>query len=644
VPLLSTIRDPCDVKALAPAQLTQLAAEVRDFLVAAVSKTGGHLGSNLGVVELSIALHRVFESPRDPLLFDVGHQAYVHKILTGRQAGFATLRQGGGLSGYPNRRESEHDVIENSHASTALSYADGLAKAFALRGQHDRRVVAVVGDGALTGGMCWEALNNIAAGPGRPVVIVVNDNGRSYDPTAGALAEHLADLRMRPDYELYKSLIKAALPRVPLAGLPLYEAFHRLKKGLKDVVAPQPLFEDLGLKYLGPINGHDIAALEAAFTKARDFGAPVIVHCITRKGFGYQPALHDAVDRLHGVGAFDAVTGAQRPGTRTWDDVVGEEMVALARGDPALVAVTAAMTRTVNLAAMAAEFPDRVFDVGIAEQHAVTHAAGLAMGGLKPVVCLYATFLNRAFDQLLMDVALHRQPVTFILNRAGVTGPDGPSHHGMWDLSSLQLVPGIALAAPRDASSAAALLRACVQRTDGPSVIRFPKAPVGPDISAVESRDGVDVLARAQTNDVLLVGVGAMAATALKVAERTAAHGVGVDVVDPGFLLPVNPALVAMAGQYHLVATIEDGIRVGGVGARIALELADAGLGVPVRVFGLPARFLDHGARADLLCEHGLSDRDIADAVVDALDAAAMTPAPPRGGSTASRQHRRRWA
>lgn len=642
--LLSTIRGPYDLKALDKAQLMQLAAEVREFLVAALAITGGHLGSNLGVVELTIALHRVFDSPRDLILFDVGHQAYVHKMLTGRQGGFATLRRAGGLSGYPSRGESPHDVVENSHASAALSYADGLAKAFALRGQHGRRVVAVVGDGALTGGMCWEALNNIAAQPRHPIVIVINDNCRSYDPTTGALAEHLAHLRMRPDYERYKSLAKAALPRVPLAGLPLYEALRRLKRGIKDLVAPQPLFEDLGLKYLGPIDGHNIASLEKALCRARDFGAPVVVHCITRKGFGYPPALRDPVDCLHGVGAFDVATGAQRPAARSWDDVVGEQLVALARRDPAVVAVTAAMTHSVNLAAMAAEFPDRVFDVGIAEQHAVTHAAGLAMGGLKPVVCLYATFLNRAFDQLLMDVALHRQPVTFVLNRAGITGPDGPSHHGMWDLSYLQLVPGLALAAPRDASSAAALLHACVRRSDGPSVIRFPKAPVGPDIKALETVDGVDVLARAQTRDVLLVGVGAMAALALRVAARAAAHGIGVTVVDPGFLLPVNPALVAMAGDYRLVAAVEDNVRVGGVGARLALELADTGVDVPVRVFGLPARFIDHGARADLLREHGLSDRQIAGALVDAFGARAMTPASPKGGSTASRPDRRRWA
>ncbi len=457
--LLETVRGPEDLKRLDPKDLPALAAEIRDFLVTAVSKTGGHLGPNLGVVELTLALHRVFDSPTDRILWDTGHQAYVHKIVTGRQGGFATLRQPGGLSGYPSRAESDHDVIENSHASTALSYADGLAKAYQLRGENDRHVVAVVGDGALTGGMAWEALNTIASG-NRPVVVVVNDNGRSYAPTIGGLQQHLAAIRMTQGYEQVLDTVKQTLSRTPLVGPPLYDALHRLKDSLKDVMSPQVLFEDLGLKYVGPIDGHDVAAVESALRKARDFGGPVIVHCLTRKGFGYQPAEDDEADCLHGVSVIDPVTG--RPlsaGAPSWTNVLSDEMVRLGAERPDVVAITAAMLEPVGLGAFAQAYPDRVYDVGIAEQHAVTSAAGLALGGLHPVVCVYATFLNRAFDQVLMDVALHRLPVTIVLDRAGVTGEDGPSHNGMWDLSFLQVVPGLRIAAPRDGATLRALLR-----------------------------------------------------------------------------------------------------------------------------------------------------------------------------------------
>ncbi len=619
--LLERVHSPQDLRRLTTDECVALAVEIRDFLVHTVSRTGGHLGPNLGAVELTLALHRVFDSPRDRIIFDTGHQAYVHKIVTGRAADFATLKQAGGLSGYPSRAESEHDVIENSHASTALSYADGLAKAYALRGEHDRRVVALVGDGALTGGMCWEALNNIAAAQQRPVVIVVNDNGRSYDPTIGGLAEHLASLRVSQGYEQVLDVVKTVLARTPLVGAPLYEALHGMKKGLKDFVAPQVLFEDLGLKYVGPIDGHDLPALQAALTRARDFGGPVIVHAVTRKGFGYQPALDDLADNLHGPGAFDPKTGRQHPGGRSWDHVFAEEIVQIAREDPTVVGITAAMQASVGLNEFAAEFPDRVFDVGIAEQHAVTSAAGLAMGGMKPVVCVYATFLNRAFDQLLMDVALHRLPVTFVLARAGVTGPDGASHHGMWDLSFTQLVPGISVASPRDASRVVSLLRACLAISDGPSVLRFPKSAVGPDIPALESYGYLDVLARGENKDILLVSVGSMATTALAVAERAAAQGIGVTVVDPGFVLPVHPRLIELAREHRLVATLEDGVRVGGVGARLALELADAGIRTPVRTFGLPAEFLAHGSRDAILREQGLSAQDVARVLVEAITA-----------------------
>ncbi len=617
--LLASIHGPDDLKALDPAKLPDLAAEIRDFLVDAVSRTGGHLGPNLGAVELTLALHRVYDSPRDRILWDTGHQAYVHKILTGRQGGFARLRQQGGLSGYPNQAESEHDVIENSHASTALSYADGLAKAYAVRGERDRSVVAVVGDGALTGGMAWEALNNIAAAD-RPVVIVVNDNARSYAPTIGGLADHLAALRMSPSYEQVLDVVKSVLGRTPLVGQPLYEALHGIKRGLKDLVQPQVLFEDLGLKYLGPIDGHDVAAVEYALRRARDFGGPVIVHCVTRKGFGYQPAEDDETDCFHGVSVMDPVTGKPLSlGARSWTKVFSEEMVRIGAADPTAVAVTAAMLAPVGLAGFAAAYPDRVFDVGIAEQHAVTSAAGLALGGLKPVVCVYATFLNRAFDQVLMDVALHRLPVVFVLDRAGVTGEDGPSHNGMWDMSILQVVPGLAIAAPRDGARLRAQLTEAVARTAGPTVVRFPKGAVGADIPAVARQGNVDVLSRSGAPDVLLVSVGAMASTALEVADRVGHHGIGVTVVDPGWVKPLPPELVELAMEHRLVVSVEDNSRVGGVGAALAQLLRDQEVDTPVRDFGIPPEFLAQGSRAEVLAAAGLTAQSIARRVVESV-------------------------
>jgi len=630
VSLLAAVQSPADLRRLPADQLPTLAAEIRDFLVERVSRTGGHLGPNLGVVELTIALHRVFDSPRERILFDTGHQAYVHKILTGRQAGFEHLRQRGGLSGYPSRAESEHDVIENSHASTALSYADGLAKAYALRGLR-RAVVAVVGDGALTGGMAWEALNNIATARDRPVVIVVNDNGRSYAPTTGALADHLATLRLRPGYERVLEVVKEALSRTPLVGPPLYDALHGIKKGLKDAVTPQGLFEDLGLKYVGPVDGHDVPAVESALRRARDFGGPVIVHCVTRKGFGYPPAEDDEEDRLHGPPAFDALTG--RPlatSGRRWTEVFGEELLALGRRRRDLVAVTAAMLHPTGLAPFAAAYPDRVYDVGIAEQHAVTSAAGLALGGLHPVVAVYATFLNRAFDQVLMDVALHRLPVTFVLDRAGVTGDDGPSHNGMWDLAVLGVVPGLRLAAPRDEATLRAELREAVEVSDGPTVVRFPKTALLADVPAVRRVGGVDVLREPPRErpsadspdpadasapgaaDVLLVSVGAMAHTAVEVAGRLAAQGITTTVVDPRWVRPVNPALVELARDHRLVVTVEDGITAGGIGSAVSQALRAAGLHVPARDVGIPLRFLEHGKAAEVKAEIGLTAQDIA--------------------------------
>ncbi|MGI9093729.1 MAG: 1-deoxy-D-xylulose-5-phosphate synthase [Mycobacteriales bacterium] len=627
--MLASVHSPEDLRALPPGQLTTLAAQIRDFLVAKVSLTGGHLGPNLGAVELTIALHRVFHSPRDRILFDTGHQSYVHKILTGRQRGFDTLRQTGGLSGYPSRAESDHDVIENSHASTALSYADGLAKAYAIRGEQ-RRVVAVVGDGALTGGMCWEALNNIAAAKDRPVVIVVNDNGRSYSPTIGGLADYLATLRLQPGYERALGMVKGTLARTPVVGAPLYDALHGMKTGLKDFVAPQGMFEDLGLKYVGPIDGHDSAALESALERARDFGGPVIVHCVTRKGFGFAPAENDEADCLHGPGgAFDPETGQLiSPAKRTWTDVFSEEMVAIGADRPDVAAITAAMLHPVGLAAFARAYPERLFDVGIAEQHALTSAAGLATGGLHPVVALYSTFLSRAFDQLLMDVALHRLPVTVVLDRAGVTGPDGASHHGMWDLAVLGVVPGLRIAAPRDETSLREELREAVEWADGPTVLRYPKTAVGPDLPAVRRVGDVDVLLETTAADVLLIAVGSAATLVVDVAGRVADQGIAATVVDPRWVSPPSRELVELAAGHPLVVTVEDGTRVGGVGSRLAQALRDADVDVPTREIGLPPRFLDHGAAPDVHAMVGFTAQDIARRVVEWVargeDAAAI--------------------
>ncbi|MYV56763.1 1-deoxy-D-xylulose-5-phosphate synthase [Streptomyces sp. SID3212] len=611
--LLTHIRGPRDLDRLGPEQLEQLAGEIRSFLVDAVSKTGGHLGPNLGVVELTIALHRVFESPKDRVLFDTGHQSYVHKLLTGRQD-FSRLKSKGGLSGYPSRAESDHDVIENSHASTVLGWADGLAKANQVL-RKDDHVVAVIGDGALTGGMAWEALNNIAAAKDRPLVIVVNDNERSYAPTIGGLANHLATLRTTDGYERFLARGKDLLERTPVVGRPLYETLHGAKKGLKDFIAPQGMFEDLGLKYVGPIDGHDIEALESALLRAKRFGGPVIVHCLTEKGRGYKPAEQDEADRFHGIGPIHPDTGLPIAAAgMDWTSVFGEEMVKLGTERPDIVAITAAMLQPVGLAAFARTFPDRVYDVGIAEQHGATSAAGLATGGLHPVFAVYATFLNRAFDQVLMDVALHRCGVTFVLDRAGITGTDGASHNGMWDMSILQCVPGLRIAAPRDADQVRSQLREAVAVGDAPTVVRFSKGAVGPAVAAVARVGGIDILRRTDegTADVLLVSVGALAPMCLEIADLLDKQGITTTVVDPRWVKPVDEALVPLAEQHRVVVTVEDNSRVGGVGSAIAQALRDAGVDVPLRDFGIPPRFLDHASRKEVLAEIGLTAPDIA--------------------------------
>jgi 1-deoxy-D-xylulose-5-phosphate synthase len=625
VTLLETIRSPRDVKDLRADQLPILAAEIRDFLIPAVSRNGGHLGPNLGVVELTIALHRVFDSPADRILFDTGHQAYVHKLLTGRLAAFDRLRQRGGLSGYPNRAESEHDVIENSHASTSLSYADGLAKAYQLRGEPERCVVAVIGDGALTGGMAWEALNNIAGAPDRRVIIVVNDNGRSYQRTIGGLADHLASVRVSQRYEHVLDYIKTTLSHTPLVGPPLFETLHGIKKGLKDVLQPQVLFEDLGLKYLGPVDGHDEQAVEHALHRARDFGGAVLVHVITKKGAGYPLAEENDEDCLHQVSpavTLAASPPAAGPPRRPWTQIFGDELAAIGARRPDVVAITAAMLHPTGLARFASVYPDRVFDVGIAEQHAVTSAAGLAMGGMHPVVAIYSTFLNRAFDQVLMDVALHRLPVTFVLDRAGVTGPDGASHHGMWDGSILQLVPGMAIAVPRDGTRLAELLREAVAVNDGPTALRFPRGNADADVPAVARLGGMDVLrepAEGAATDVLLLGAGPMAGVCLQAAERLADQGIGVTVVDPRWVKPLDQALIGAAGAQRLVVTVEDNGLVGGFGDAVARLLRDHDVQTPVKIFGLPQEFLGHGDRGAILADAGLDAQHLARLITEAV-------------------------
>ncbi|MDN5895477.1 MAG: 1-deoxy-D-xylulose-5-phosphate synthase [Nocardioides sp.] len=617
---LESITTPRDLRDLKGEEVDALASEIRDALVSATSRTGGHLGPNLGVVELTLAIHRVFESPRDRVVFDTGHQTYVHKMLTGRAGQFDGLRQEGGLSGYPSQAESDHDIVENSHASTSLSYADGLAKAYAIRGE-DRHVVAVIGDGALTGGMAWEALNNIAVAKSSRLVIVVNDNERSYTPTIGGLATALTSLRTNPRYEAVLDQVKRRLNAVPGVGPATYDALHAIKKGMKDALAPQGLFEDLGLKYVGPVDGHDRVAMEQALTRAKRFGGPVIVHALTRKGFGYDAAEQHVADQFHSPGPFDIRTGAEKPKARIWTDHFADAIVEVGARRPDVVALTAAMVHPVGLDKFQARFPERTFDVGIAEQHAATSAAGLAMGGLHPVFAVYATFLNRAFDQILMDVALHRCGVTFVLDRSGVTGDDGASHNGMWDMSILQVVPGLRLAAPRDATRVCELLDEAVEVDDAPTVIRYPKGPPPEDIAAVDRAGQADVLVRAGTKDVLIVAVGAMCTTAVEVADRLVAQGIGVTVVDPRWVKPVDPAIVELAREHRLVISVEDNGVVGGCGAVLLQTLNGAGVETPVRLHGIPQEFLHHAKRGAILDRIGLSAQALALGIVEDITA-----------------------
>lgn len=615
--MLESIKTPADLQGLSYKQLTELSAEIRQFLITKVSKTGGHLGPNLGVVELTIAIHRIFDSPKDVVLFDTGHQSYVHKILTGRADQFDGLRQRGGIAGYPNRAESEHDVIENSHASTALSWGDGISRGFAITNQHDRSVVVVVGDGALTGGMSWEALNNIAASNERNLVIIVNDNERSYSPTIGGLATYLATLRVTRGYEKFLDWGKEVLTNTPVVGNPIYETLHGMKKGIKDIIAPQGMFEDLGLKYVGPIDGHDLVAMERALIQAKEFGQPVLVHVITEKGKGHQPAVADQAEKFHAVGVLDPETGIPLGKSATsWTNVFAEEMLLVGEERADIVALTAAMLGPTGLDKFQEKYPMRTIDVGIAEQHAVTSAAGLAFTGLHPVIAVYSTFLNRAFDQLLLDVALHKAGVTFVLDRAGVTGDDGPSHHGIWDLALTGIIPTMRVAAPRDASRLRETLREALDVSDAPTAIRFPKGAVTKDIPAFERRDGVDVLYRGESADVLLVSIGAMAAIAVEAASQAYREGVGVTVIDPRWVKPIPEPLITMARRYKSVVVLEDGIKHAGIASSISEAFREAGLNVAIHSIGIPLEFIEHSKRSEILDDLGINAQRISRDIV----------------------------
>jgi 1-deoxy-D-xylulose-5-phosphate synthase len=615
--MLESIKGPADLRGLSHEQLTELSAEIRQFLITKVSKTGGHLGPNLGVVELTIAIHRTFDSPKDVVLFDTGHQSYVHKILTGRADQFDGLRQRGGIAGYPNRAESEHDVIENSHASTALSWGDGISRGFAITNQRDRSVVVVVGDGALTGGMSWEALNNIAASNERNLVVIVNDNERSYSPTIGGLATYLATLRVTRGYEKFLDWGKEVLTNTPVVGNPIYETLHGMKKGIKDIIAPQGMFEDLGLKYVGPIDGHDLVAMERALIQAKEFGQPVLVHVITEKGKGHQPAVADQAEKFHAVGVVDPETGTPLgKSTTSWTNIFSEEMLAIGEEREDIVALTAAMLGPTGLDKFQEKFPARTIDVGIAEQHAVTSAAGLAFTGLHPVIAVYSTFLNRAFDQLLLDVALHKAGVTFVLDRSGITGDDGPSHHGIWDLALTGIIPTMRVAAPRDASRLRETLREALDVSDAPTAIRFPKGAVTKDIPAFERRDGVDVLYRGESADVLLVSIGAMAAIAVEAASQAYREGVGVTVIDPRWVKPIPESLITMARRYKSVVVLEDGIKHAGIASSISEAFREAGLSIEIHSIGIPLEFIEHSKRSEILDDLGISARKISRDIV----------------------------
>jgi 1-deoxy-D-xylulose-5-phosphate synthase len=629
--LLETIKGPRDLDQLTFAELEQLAAEIREFLIREVSRSGGHLGPNLGVVETTIALHRVFDSPRDAIVFDTGHQSYVHKLLTGRQD-FSKLREKGGLSGYPSRAESVHDIVESSHASSSLSWADGIAKSFRITGQDDRYVVAVIGDGALTGGMAWEALNNITDDNDRKLVIVVNDNGRSYAPTIGGFAKYLNGIRTERVYRRLYRLSENFFGRFGIIGRMTYSAARGAGKGLLAAFAPRGIFPNLDLKYIGPINGHDVQSVEQAFRQAKKYAYPVIVHVITEKGHGYDLAVEDKDDQFHAVGSIDPATGESlvQSAGKSWTSVFADEIVEIAKDNQQIVTITGAMLNPVGLKKFAETFPDRVFDVGIAEQHAVSSAAGMAFGGLHPVVAIYATFMNRAIDQVLMDVALHKAGVTFVLDRAGITGPDGASHHGVWDLALLQLVPGIRIAAPRDERTMRKQLKSAVLVDDAPTVVRFARGSLPAEIQPLKAfEDGSEIIFESSAKDVLIVSIGAMAPVAVRVAQLLGDQGIGATVLDPGWVIPVPSSVLELARNHRLVVSIEDGIKVGGVGTRIRQDLRAAQIDTALTEIGLPDEFIEHGTRQQIFEAVGLDPQSIARDVIAQVVGARIPHAKP---------------
>ena len=610
--LLDSIDHPSDLHDLTADQLATLAAEIRDHIVAAVSANGGHLGSNLGAVELTLAVHRVFESPRDVILWDTGHQAYVHKILTGRRDDFTHLRQSGGLSGYPCRAESEHDWIENSHASTVLSYAFGLAEAFRVQGI-DRRVVSIIGDGSLTGGMAFEGLNNLGHSDTRSIIIL-NDNGRSYAPTVSKLSDSLGRLRLHPSYLRNRARLDRILHEVPLVGEHLERGVEGALAALREMFEPPAFFEMLGVRYTGPFDGHDIAGMESALRNAGEYDGPIVVHVLTQKGRGYAPAETDPIKRLHDLGGV-------KPGSYT--AAFTEAVIKEAEHRPELVAMTAAMPDSTGLLPFKERFPDRFFDVGIAEQHAVTSAAGMAMGGLRPVVAIYSTFLSRAFDQVNLDVALHGQPVVFCLDRAGLTGDDGPSAHGVLDLVLLSKVPGMTIFAPSSYHELGVMLHDALELcTDGPAVIRFPKTMPPEDPAGDEVGSGLSARKVRAGGDVCLLAVGKMLAAAREAAEALATEGVEASVWDVRLVKPLDEEMLAEAARYPAVVTVEDGNCAGGIGATIAGRLgalAPSGTGPRVAVLGVPDRFIPHGKPDALLASLGLDGAGVARAARDLL-------------------------
>lgn len=628
--ILNKVTSPQDLKSLSDDKVEELAAEIRQFLIDKVSVTGGHLGPNLGVVELTIALHRVFDSPRDPIVFDTSHQSYVHKILTGRADQFDTLRQKDGLSGYTDRGESEHDWTESSHASAAISVVDGLSKAFRIKGESRRNAVAVVGDGALTGGMCWEALNNVSADNERNAVIVVNDNGRSYSPTIGGLSENLGRIRAQHGYDELMEHGKKTLKSLGWVGNRTFDALRAFKEGVKSSVLPTEMFPELGMKYIGPVNGHDLEALDHALSYARDYEGPIIVHVVTEKGHGFAPAVNEPQDQMHSTGAIDPVTGVPKGKSQPgWTAVFSEELIAAAEKRDDIVAITAAMAGPTGLMPFAEKFPDRFFDVGIAEQHAMASASGLALGGLHPVVAIYSTFLNRAFDQLLMDIALLKQPVTIVLDRAGVTGSDGASHNGVWDMSLTTIIPGIHVAAPRDGQRLRELFQESLDIDSGPSVVRFPKGNLLEDMDAVATTDdGVDILyesseegsAEESAKKVLIISIGAMAARSLGAADILEEQGMSVTVVDPRWLCPVAPSLIEMADAHDIVVVAEDGMMRAGVGSLFDEAFSAAEVDTPLRRVAFPSIFPKHGSRGEVLEEVGMDAEGIAATVTEWVD------------------------